>query len=229
MLVGVHDRGRGIGRDGWLADRQHVRSLARALVNFLRKLNDIIDVIVEVETAFADRHELGVAPVGDKHVMLRQHPCHRSAQQRRKVTRHGCDDQQRLARLHPFLAEMLELPERKAKRDILVDLRDLLSDLDFGDPELRLAARRGRMGKYFKARCNQRAHVRIAEGIRRVAEPSGAKACKFARTGQQRALHLIGVVKHPIVLKCRALGWNVRLYSTSGKRICCIAHPQCGN
>src|SRR5262245_53509776 len=108
MLVCVHDGGGGKSWNGWLADRQHVRPLARKFINNLRKFDEIVDVIVKVETAVTDWHELGVAPVGDKHVMFWQHPRHGAAQQGRIVPRHGRNDQQRLAWLCIDLPETLE-------------------------------------------------------------------------------------------------------------------------
>ena len=69
MLVGVHQRGRGIGRHRRLADRQHVRR-CRSVRKSLEEFDQIVDIIVEVEAAVVERHELRVAPVGDIDVML---------------------------------------------------------------------------------------------------------------------------------------------------------------
>ena len=180
MLVGVHDRGRGIGRNGRLAHRQHMRPLAGQLINYIcREFNEIIDVIVEVETAFADWHELGVAPVGDKHVMLAA-----SARPSRAARSHSGPTWARRSaaarRPRRRACEMLELPERLPQRDVLVDLGHFLPTCTSSMPNSGLP-RGAEVGEYFKARCNQRAHREIAERIARVAEPSGAEASPFAR------------------------------------------------
>ncbi len=65
----------------------------------LEELDQIIDIIVEIEAAVGQRHQLRVAPVGDVDIAARQQPLDRAAQQRRIVARHRRDDQQPRARL----------------------------------------------------------------------------------------------------------------------------------
>ncbi len=117
ILVGAHQRGGGIAGHRRLADREHVRARA----DMLEELDQIVDIIVEVEAAGIERDELGVAPVGDEDVVARQHPLDRAAQQRRIMARHRRDDQQLRPVLHALAAEMLELAERLAEHDLLVD------------------------------------------------------------------------------------------------------------
>ena len=49
---------------------------------------------------------------------------------------------------------------------------------------------------------DQWAHRIVREGIGGIVQPSGAHAGEFARPGKERALHLIGVVKHPGPFGC---------------------------
>jgi hypothetical protein len=44
--------------------------------------DDVVDVIVQIEPAFRDRHHARVLPIGDEHLVFRQHGFHGSAQQR---------------------------------------------------------------------------------------------------------------------------------------------------
>ena len=126
ILVGIHQRGRSKGRRRRLADRQHVRPLAPCLANHLKKFNEIIDIIVEIEPARGRRNQLRVAPVGDIDVVLGQHPLDRAAKKRRIMARHRRDDQQRRLVVRSVLPEAFQLTERLAKEDILVD-RDAFS------------------------------------------------------------------------------------------------------
>ena len=70
---------------------------------------------------------------------------------------------------------MLELPERLAEQDLLVDRHVLAADVRHFDPELGLAARRRGMGEHLEARRDQRAHRAVSQGIGGIVEPAGAK------------------------------------------------------
>ncbi len=82
ILIRVHQADRGIGRHRRLAHRQHMRARA----DMLEELDQIIDIVVEIEAAGVERHQLRVAPVGNVDVMAGQHPLDRAAQQRGVVT-----------------------------------------------------------------------------------------------------------------------------------------------
>ncbi len=149
--------------------------------------------------------------------MFRKHPLDRAAQQRRIVARHRGDNQQRLPSFRVDLTEALQLPERLAQHHILVDRDQLLADRNLDDAEFRLTARRGGVGEHIQPGCDQRPHRRISERVGRIVEPSGAEARQLARPGQQRALHLIGVIKHQ-----NSLG----SFSTDDQCGTAFAHPQ---
>ena len=148
-LVGAHHRGRGKRRDRRLAHRQHDAARSpRISPIMLEEVDQIIDIIVEVEAAVAQRHQLRVAPVGDVDVVVGQHPLDRAAQQRRIVAAHRRDDQQRRpALLAPSLHEMLELAERLASAISSRTATGFLPILTSLMPEFRLAARRRRRGR----------------------------------------------------------------------------------
>jgi hypothetical protein len=125
-----------------------------------------------------------------------QQPLDRSAQQGRIVARHRRDDQQPWTILGPLAAEMLELAERLAQHDLLVNGDIPAVDDRRFEAEFRLASRRCSMGENVKGRCDDRPHVRIGEGIDRILQPARTDIGERAGPGKQRALHLIRVVKH---------------------------------
>ena len=179
MLGLVHDRHRGEGRHRWLAHRQHVRAGAQLLEEF----DQIVDIVVEVETALFDRHVTRVGPVGDVDVVAWQHPLDRPAQQCREVPAHRRDDQQLRLSLHALLAEVQQVAERLAERDVLVDRDDLAADGRLGDSECRLSARRAGVREDIETCRRDRAERAVAERIRRIVEPPRAHRSPFARVG----------------------------------------------
>ena len=193
MAVRAHQAGRGISRHRGLADGEHVGAGA----DDLEELDQIVDIVVEIEAPLLERHQLGVAPVGDEDVVAGKHPLDRAAQQGRIMARHRRDDQQLRAAFDALAAEMLELAERLAEHDLFGDRHRLAVDDGCGDAEFRLAARRRDVREYVKGRCNDRPHMRVSERICRVLHPAGADVGERAGTGEQRALHFISVVKQP--------------------------------
>ena len=123
------------------------------------------------------------------------------------MARHRRDDQQLRAGLStPSRAEMLELAERLAEHDLLVD-RDRLacrrsSTVRSRIPACRAAPRHGRRHRAPRRRSAPSAYKRTDW---RVVEPAGADIGEGAGTGEQRTLHFIGVVKH-LNSPCWALG-----------------------
>ena len=59
----------------------------------LDELDDVIDEIVQIERARADRHHARVRPIGDVDIVLADHRLDRAAQQRRVMARKRRDDQ----------------------------------------------------------------------------------------------------------------------------------------
>src|SRR3954467_12281014 len=108
-----------------------MRALAGPLPDQLEILDQIIDIVIEVEAAFAERHQLRVAPVGDVNVAVRQQPLNRTAQKRRIMARHRRDDQQRASTFGADFPEIFELAEGLAEDDVLIDSDRLSTDLSF--------------------------------------------------------------------------------------------------
>ena len=90
ILVGLHQRDRRHHRHRRLAHRDHVHVAAE----HVQHGDDVVDVVVEIEAAFRQRHHARVAPIGDVDVVIGQEGLHRAAQQRGVVARHRRHDQQ---------------------------------------------------------------------------------------------------------------------------------------
>ena len=75
VLVGRHDGCGGEARNRRLAHREHMR----ARPDMLEPADQIVDIIVEIEFARFQRDVAGIAPVGDPHVMVGDHPLDRAA------------------------------------------------------------------------------------------------------------------------------------------------------
>ena len=162
----------------------------------LEERDQIVDIVVEIETAGVERDQLRVAPVGDVDVVAGEHPPDRAAQQGCVVAGHRRDDEELGPALHAFAAEALQLPERLPKHDLLGDRHRLALDDRRLEAELRLAARRRRMGEHIERGRDDGTHAAIGEGIGWVLKPAGADVGEGAGSGEQRPLHFIGVVKH---------------------------------
>ena len=226
MRVGAHHRHRGIGRYRGLAHRQHVRPRIAVLADKGEELDQIIDIVVEVEAAGRQRHQLRVAPVGDVDVRHRQHPLDRAAQQRGIMAGHRRDDQQLGAALHARAIfggahEALELAERLAQHHFLMDGDLPAVDHRAIEPEFRLAARRGGMREHLERRGKHRPAAEIGERIGGVVQQTGGKIGQRARTCEKRALNLISVVQHCVPSA-------VPLPKNGGGYVSVIGEPCCG-
>ena len=106
----------------------------------------VVDVVVQVEFAFLQRHEAGVLPVGDVDLVVLEHGAHRVAQQRGVVAGQRRNDQHGRLALEPrqrggIVGEALEaaqLAERLVDFDPLVDGHRRSVDIDGSDAELGL-------------------------------------------------------------------------------------------
>jgi hypothetical protein len=96
------------------------------------------------------------------------------------------------------------LAERLAKHDLLVDGDPAAVDDGAVEAEVRLAARGRGMGENIERRGHDRRHAAISEGVYGVLHPAGADVGERAGSGEQRALHFIGVVEHPASRLCAA-------------------------
>ena len=91
------------------------------------------------------------------------------------MARHRRDDQDMRAFLDAFAIEMLELPERLAEQDLLVDRYVLAPDVRLFESEFGLAVRGGRIREHFEARRDDRPHRAVAPWIGGIVEPAGAE------------------------------------------------------
>ena len=101
IVRGFHAGDRRQHRHRRLAHRDHVG----VAVQRMQHRDHVVDVVVEIEAPFGERHHAGVDPFGDVDVVIRQERLDRAAQQRRVVAGHRRDDQQ--LRLRP--------PRRRAR------------------------------------------------------------------------------------------------------------------
>ncbi len=154
--------------NGRLADRKHMRPLARLGADQLQEFDEIIDIIVEIEAAVRQRHQLRVAPIGDVDVVVRQQPLDRAAQQGCIVARHRRDDEQRRAVLDALAIEMLQLAEGLAEQDFLMNADILPANMNRFDAEFGLAARGGGMGEDLQACRDKRPHRAVTPWVGRV-------------------------------------------------------------
>ncbi len=129
IAFGFHDRNRRHHRNRRLAHRDHVRVAAE----HVQHLDDVIDVVVEIETAGCDGNHPGIGPVGDVDLMRRQKGFDRAAQQRRVMAGHRRHDQharlRRTQRPGQFTIEIQQATERffpdRADLDRGADAADL--------------------------------------------------------------------------------------------------------
>ena len=185
FLVLRHQRHRGEHRHGRLAHRDDVQ-VRRQQAD---ELAHVVDIVVEVERAGAHRHHAGVDPVGDVHVVVRQHRAHRVAQQSRVVPRkrrHHKDLAVVLAACRAL--EMDQPAEGLVQRDLFfnrhfpaIDGRRVEAPLGLfvavGHPQEQVAARGDFLGEWRQGK--------RAEGM---AEPAARQFRHQPHRGQGRVL-----------------------------------------
>ena len=174
----------------------------------------VVDIIVEIETAFRQRHHAGIDPVGDIDVVIGQERFHRAAQQRGEMARHRRDDEQ--PRLRPArrvledALEMDELAERPLPHRRELHRHALAADQRRGDAPFRpaIAARRaleqfGRRGDRFaEGGEGQRIDRVLVEQPRGV----GPGACRIER----RVAHLVEPIQRRGGQQSVAVAWHGR-------------------
>jgi hypothetical protein len=89
IVVGVHQGGGGQHRHRRLADRHNMRLAAERMQDG----DDVIDVIVEAEHAFRQRHHARIAPFGDVDIVIGQERFDRAAQERGVMARQRRNDE----------------------------------------------------------------------------------------------------------------------------------------
>jgi hypothetical protein len=106
VIGGFHARDRRKHRHRGLAHRDDVNVAAQEM----QDRNDVIDIVVEIERPFGQRHHAGVLPLCDVDVVVRQERLDSAAQQGRVMPGHRRNDEQaRLRPLRPVLEHSLEM------------------------------------------------------------------------------------------------------------------------
>ncbi len=196
MLVGAHHCGGGIARHRRLAHREHMRSGA----DMFEKLDQIIDIVIEVEPSILQRYIARIAPVGDPNVMARKHPLHCAAKQRRVMARHRRDDQQLgLVRRRTIANEMLELSERLAAFDLFGDRYWLAINGGYAESEIGLTARHGGVGENVECGRHDRTTTKVRERIGYTIQPVGLNLRQIACPSHPVFLNFITRIKHSII------------------------------
>ena len=108
IILRFHARDRGQHRHRRLAYRHHMHAAAKKM----QHRDQVIDVIVEIERSFGERHHPGVDPLGQVNVVIGEKPLDGAPQQRRIVAGHGGDDgHARLGTARRMLEDTLEMQE----------------------------------------------------------------------------------------------------------------------
>ena len=202
IVVRLHERDRGHDRHRRLADRDHMGVAAERV----QDRDQVVDVIVEIEASFRQRHHARIDPVGDVDVVVGQKRLDRAAQQRCVMARHRRDDQQ--PRLRPFRTvlehalEMDELAERP-----LPDRRDmhrhaLAADQRRGDAPFRPAVAARRALEQFASRSDRFSERGEGQRIDRVLEEQPRGVGPRPRRIERRMAHLVEPVQRRRRAKC---------------------------
>jgi hypothetical protein len=209
VVVLGHHRGGGEHRDARLADR-HDRDPLTLGAEELTEFNEIVDVVVEVEPPFRQRHVAGVDPVGDVDVMFRQHRLDRAAEQGGEMAGHRRDDQN-LGIAAPFrrigvAAEMQQVAKGFLQHHLLDDGDVATLHLDRLDPELRLAVAAGGVDEHLAGGGHRAGADGGSVGIHWISQRLMAYLRHSAQRRDGCVRDLIRVVKHvgPPLVRCRA-------------------------
>ena len=195
IVLRLHARDRGHHRHRRLADRDHVAIAAEPVQN----ADQIVDVIVEIETAGRGRHHARIRPVGDVDVVIGQERLDRAAQERGVMARHRRHDQN--ARLRPprrvfeLALEMEKLAERPLPHARNMDRHALAADQRGVDSPFRLAVAPRRALEHFRRGGDRFAEGRLREGVQRILEVELGDVRHRARGREPRLAPFIHPVK----------------------------------
>ena len=110
-----HDGDGGEHGDAGLAHRDDVGLGSHRL----EEPDDVGDVVVEPEPPGGERHVARIVPVGQVHVVIREHGADGGAQERREVARHGRDQEHARLVARNVLPEAQQGPEGRPVHDVL--------------------------------------------------------------------------------------------------------------
>ena len=176
--------------------------------------DDVVDIVVEVETALGDRHHAGVGPVGDVDLGLGQQRFHGAAQQRGVVSRHRCDDQDLRVRTMVGRQRALEMDQvaEGARPDDFLMNRDAAGvQRGLVQSELGLAIAAGGALEQLESGGDRAAERRVRHRIDRVSE--GQAHCIGIGTHRRHGrmvefIHLVEHDKLPLVATVRLPGFR---------------------
>ena len=192
-----HQRDRGKHRDGRLADRHDVHVSTKKP----NKLNDVVDIVVEVERSVGARHEARVLPLGDIDVVIGKEVAHRAAQQRGEMPGKRRDDEDlRIGAQAParhLTLEMDEIAKRLGDQGPLPDRDFAALHLGLVDAPNRAAvAPRGALEQLERGR-GAAAERGVGGRIQRIAEQQAIGIRRGPRRAQGGLVQLVQVIKHP--------------------------------
>ncbi|GCC43279.1 hypothetical protein chiPu_0027567, partial [Chiloscyllium punctatum] len=194
VVVGFHHGNGCHNRHRRLAHRDDVHVAAERV----QHLDHVVDVIVEIEPPFGERHHARIGPVGDVDLMGRQERLDRAAQQRRIVAGHRRHDQhtrvRRAQRARQLAVEMQQAAERLFPDRANLDRRADAVDLGRRQVPIRLAvAARGAL-EQFAAGGDRFAEFGVGPRIERVLKQDLGGVGYRAHRIERRMRHLV----HPV-------------------------------
>ena len=118
-------------------------TVAMLFLDIADELLYIVDIVIQMEFAFAGGYQAGVFPIGDIDLVVLQGGAHGFAQQRGVVARQGCDDEHHrlgLDFVQHFLVvgiafEAQQIGKGFAHGDALMDADGFAIDHDLSDAE----------------------------------------------------------------------------------------------
>ena len=169
-----------------------------------KKLNDVVDIGVEVEWAGGARHEAGVLPFGDIDLVVRQEVADRPAQKRREMPGHGRHHQDlgvlRRRQRDTSPLEMDQIAERLGDERALSDGDLAALHLGLVDAPGRFAiAPRGAL-EQLERRRGAAAERGVVGGIERIAEQQPVRLRRGPRRAKRRLVQLVEMVQHESTL-----------------------------
>ncbi len=198
-----HERNGGQRGNGGLAHTHDV-TVAVDPLQVANKLLHIIDVVVEMEVAFGQRHHAGVFPVGDVDLVVFQHGAHGLAQQRGVMSRQRSDHQHHRLALEfeqgfAVVREALEaaqLAKRFVDLDPLVNRHANAVDIDGVNAELRFFVVFAEPVHQLISRRDALRHRQLGKRPSRVVVNLGGHTGQFGKRLHEGALRFVNLVQH---------------------------------
>ena len=199
IAAGLHDRHRCHDRHRRLAHRDDMHVAAERM----QHLDHVVDVIVEIEAAFGERHHARVRPVGDVDFMRGQEGFHRAAQQRGVMAGHRRHDQHaRLRgtqRTRQLAVEVQQAAERLLPHALDLDRRADAVDFGVVKAPLRLAVTARGALEQFAGRRDRLAELGVRPRVQRVLEQDLGRIRHGPRRIEGGLRHLV----HPVHRRCQ--------------------------